>query len=61
VKQQPAYKIWEKETLANDEPSGASARKSTDETKAFDYKVIRHRYATLRAPIDTRDLEGLCY
>jgi TAG lipase/steryl ester hydrolase/phospholipase A2/LPA acyltransferase len=61
VKQQPAYKIWEQEALANDELSGASAWKSTDETKAFDYKIIRRRYAELRALIDASDVEGLCY
>jgi hypothetical protein len=61
VKQQPAYKIWEQEALANDELSGASARKTTDKTNAFDYKVIRRRYAELRALIDASDVEGLCY
>ncbi|MFT7469571.1 MAG: TAG lipase/steryl ester hydrolase/phospholipase A2/LPA acyltransferase [Candidatus Pseudothioglobus sp.] len=61
VKQNPTYKTWETEALANDELSGANDWKATDETKEFDYKVIRRRHKELRQLIDTDDIDGLCY
>jgi NTE family protein len=58
---EPTYETWKAAALAEDARSGAEHWKRNDESRRFDYKVIRRRYEEIRAVKASGDPHALLY
>ena len=58
---EPTYESWKAAALAEDARSGAEQWKRSDQSRRFDYKVIRRRYDEIRAVKASADPHALLY